>query len=79
MNFIIVSFNCINGFNFRFYRILLQNVKNGLISKDNFLTNNTTDVLRMTLKSTINLSEYSLNKHGFTYVITNKIIKTHSK
>ncbi|KAF0752998.1 Uncharacterized protein FWK35_00016050 [Aphis craccivora] len=33
----------------------------------------------MTLKSTINLSEYSLNKHGFTYVITNKIIKTHSK
>jgi len=48
-------------------------VKNGLISKDDFFTSNTADGLRVTLKSTIDLTEYLLNKCGFNYVLTNKM------
>lgn len=49
-------------------------MKNGLISKDDFLISNTADGLRVTLKSTIDLIEYILlNKCGFNYVLTNKM------
>lgn len=48
-------------------------MKNGLISKEDFLTSNTADGLRVTLKSTIDLTEYLLNKCGFNYVLTNKM------
>lgn len=45
----------------------------GQISKEEFLTNQTAEDLRVTLKSTIDLSEYLIEKCGYTYVLTGKM------
>lgn len=45
----------------------------GQISKEEFLTNQTAEGLRVTLKSTIDFSEYLIKKCGYTYALTGKM------
>ncbi|KAL5242268.1 hypothetical protein ACI65C_009678 [Semiaphis heraclei] len=45
----------------------------GNIKKDEFLTNSTANGLRVTMKSTIDLSKYLLETCDFKYVLTNKM------
>lgn len=47
-----------------------EQVENGKISKDEYLTQNTADGLRVTIKSMLELSKYLLEKYGFKYVLT---------
>lgn len=44
----------------------------GLINKNHFLTDSTCDGLKITLQSTIDLTNYLLNECGFNYVLTAK-------
>lgn len=46
---------------------------NKTISKDEYLTQNTAEGLRVTLKSTIELSKYLLEQCGFKYILTCKM------
>uniref|UniRef100_A0A2S2NYW9 Transposable element P transposase n=1 Tax=Schizaphis graminum TaxID=13262 RepID=A0A2S2NYW9_SCHGA len=48
-------------------------VKNKLISEDEYLTKNTSDGLRVTIKSTIELSKYLINDCGYSYVLSSKM------
>lgn len=48
------------------------NVKKKLIKEDEFLTRQTAEGLRMTIKSTIDLTNYLLNINGYAYVLTAK-------
>lgn len=50
-----------------------QNLIDGKISKEDFLTPNTAEGLRVTLQSTIDLCNYLLNECGFHYVLTSKM------
>ncbi|KAF0704077.1 Uncharacterized protein FWK35_00031278 [Aphis craccivora] len=50
-----------------------SHVIKGNIKKDEFLTNSTANGLRVTMKSTIDLSKYLLETCGFKYVLTNKM------
>lgn len=50
-----------------------QNLIEGSIKENEFLTPNTAQGLRVTLKSTIDLCNYLLNDCGFHYVLTNKM------
>ena len=50
-----------------------QNLVDGKISKEDFLTPNTAEGLRVTLLSTIDLCNYLLNDCGFHYVLTSKM------
>jgi len=49
-----------------------KNLLNKLITEDNFLTKNTAEGLRVTIKSTIDLINV-LHTCGFDYVLTSKI------
>lgn len=49
------------------------NLTNNLIREDEFLTISTTEGLRMTIASTIDLVEYLLNQCGFGYVLSAKM------
>lgn len=49
-----------------------RNLNKNVIKKDNFLTKQTSEGLRITIKSTIDLSNYLLNNCGFQYVLINK-------
>jgi len=48
------------------------NLKDQLITKNDFLTQMTADGLKITLKSTIDLVDYLLNKYNYKYVLTAK-------
>lgn len=48
-------------------------MKNKLISEDEYLTKNTSDGLRVTIKSTIELSKYLLKDCGYNYVLSSKM------
>jgi len=50
-----------------------KNVINGKIHNDEFLTSSTANGLRITLSSTIGLTQYLLEDCGFSYVLTNKM------
>jgi len=50
-----------------------QNLIDGKISKEDFLTPNTAEGLRVTLQSTIDSCNYLLNECGFHYVLTSKM------
>jgi len=50
-----------------------QNLRNKLITDDMFLTKQTVEGLKITIKSTIDLVEYLLNECGFAYVLTSKL------
>lgn len=45
----------------------------GQITQDEFLTQTTAEGLRVTLRSTIEMSRYLLEKCNFTYVLTGKM------
>lgn len=47
-------------------------LSNGQIKEHEFLTKNTAESLRITLKSTIDLVIYLLNECDFKYVLTSK-------
>lgn len=49
-----------------------NNLNNNLIKEEEFLTKQTAEGLRVTLKSTIDLVNYLLNDCGFAYVLTSK-------
>ncbi|KAF0733640.1 zinc finger MYM-type protein 1-like, partial [Aphis craccivora] len=49
------------------------NMSNGFINKNEFLTKATAEGLRISLESTINLSNYLLNECNFIYVLTGKL------
>lgn len=50
-----------------------KNFEQALIQEKEFLTKNTADSLRITLKSTIDLVTFLLNNCGFNYVLTSKL------
>lgn len=50
-----------------------QNLLEGKIKEEEFLTSNTAEGLRVTISSTIELSKYLLNDCGFHYILTNKM------
>lgn len=50
-----------------------QNLRNKLITDDMFLTKQTVEGLRITIKSTIDLVEYLHTEFGFAYVLTTKL------
>lgn len=50
-----------------------KNFEQALIQEKEFLTKNTAESLRITLKSTIDLVTYLLNNCGFNYVLTSKL------
>ena len=50
-----------------------DNLNNNIIKEDEFLTKQTAEGLRVTLKSTIDLVNYLLNDCGFAYVLTSKL------
>jgi len=47
--------------------------KKGLITSDEFLTRETSEGLRVTITSTIQICEYLINNFGFEYILTGKI------
>lgn len=49
-----------------------SNLTKNLIEKDNFLTQNTADGLKITIASTIDAVNYLLKKKHFSYVLTSK-------
>lgn len=51
----------------------LEEVVNGKIHKDFFLTPSTEEGLRVTLKSVVQLSNYLLTECGFDYILTAKL------
>lgn len=50
-----------------------MNVNQGVIKDGEFLTHQTSEGLRVTIKSTIELSQYLLNECKFAYVLTAKM------
>lgn len=50
-----------------------MNLNNNKIKESEFLTKQTVEGLRVTIKSTIDLSKYLLEKIEFHYVLTNKM------
>lgn len=50
-----------------------NNLNNNLIKEEEFLTKQTAEGLRVTLRSTIDLVNYLLNDCGFAYVLTSKL------
>lgn len=48
-------------------------MSNGFINKNEFLTKATAEGLRISLESTIDLSNYLLNECYFIYVLTGKL------
>lgn len=48
-------------------------MSNGSITKNEFLTKTTTEGLRISLQSTIDLVNYLLNDCNFSYVLTGKL------
>ena len=50
-----------------------QRVQDGILTKNNFLTDNTAEGLRVTLRSTIDLTHYLITEHDCEYVLTGKI------
>ncbi|CAH1736906.1 unnamed protein product [Aphis gossypii] len=50
-----------------------SNLKNQLITKNDFLTQMTADGLKITLKSTMDLVDYLLNECNYKYVMTTKL------
>lgn len=50
-----------------------KNFEQALIQEKEFLTKNTAESLRITLKSTIDLVTFLLNNCGFNYVLTSKL------
>lgn len=48
-------------------------MNNKLISEDEYLTKSTSDGLRVTIKSTIELSKYLINDCGYSYVLSSKM------
>jgi len=50
-----------------------EQVQNGKISKDEYLTHSTVDGLRVTIKTMFELSKYLLEKCGFKYILTHKM------
>lgn len=48
------------------------NVANKLLSEDDFLTKQTAEGLKITIKSTIELTNYLLDECNFAYVLTSK-------
>lgn len=49
-----------------------SNLNNNYIEKNNFLTSNTADGLKITLKSTLDAFNYLLYEKNFPYVLTSK-------
>jgi len=49
-----------------------SNLNNNYIGKNDFLTSNTVDGLKITLKSTLDVVNYLLNDKNFAYVLTSK-------
>eukprot|EP00102_Acyrthosiphon_pisum_P022125 XP_016659335.1 PREDICTED: uncharacterized protein LOC107883584 [Acyrthosiphon pisum] len=49
-----------------------RNLEQNLITDNDFLTKQTSEGLRMTIQSTIDLSNFFLNECGFAYVLSNK-------
>ncbi|CAI6353077.1 unnamed protein product [Macrosiphum euphorbiae] len=49
-----------------------RNLEQNLITDNDFLTKQTAEGLRMTIQSTIDLSNFLLNDCGFAYVLSNK-------
>lgn len=49
-----------------------SNLNNNYIGKDDFLTSNTADGLKITLKSTLDAVNYLLYEKNFAYVLTSK-------
>ena len=49
------------------------NLKKNIIKDDEFLTKQTADGLRITIKSTLDLIYYLLNECNFSYVLTYKM------
>lgn len=47
-------------------------VTNKIIPEEEFLTRSTSEGLRVTMTSTLELTQYLLNDCGFQYVLTNK-------
>jgi len=47
-------------------------LEQNLITDNDFLTKQTAEGLRMTIQSTIDLSNFLLNDCGFAYVLSNK-------
>ncbi|KAE9544309.1 hypothetical protein AGLY_001488 [Aphis glycines] len=54
-----------------------SNVKNNLIPEEEYLTKNTVDGLRVTIRSTIELSTYLLKECEFKYVLSSKMNQDH--
>lgn len=50
-----------------------SNLKKNLIQENEFLTKTTADGFKITLQSTIDLTNYLLNDCGFEYVLTGKL------
>jgi len=50
-----------------------KNLEDGLIQEKEFLTKATSESLRLTLKSTIDLVLFLLEECGFSYVLTSKL------
>jgi len=50
-----------------------EQVETKKLTKDEYLTQNTADGLRVTIKSTLELTKYLLDKCGFKYVLTCKM------
>lgn len=48
-------------------------LQEGLISQDKYLTMSTAEGLRVTLRSTIELTNHLLSECGFEYVLTGKM------
>jgi len=51
-----------------------SNVKNKLIPEEEYLTKNTAEGLRVTIRSSIELSTYLLKECGFKYVLSHRFI-----
>ncbi|XP_026666952.1 uncharacterized protein LOC113463923 [Ceratina calcarata] len=50
-----------------------SNVSKKLITKDEFLPNNTTQGLRVTIKSTMDITDYLISKYDFDYILTGRL------
>lgn len=49
-----------------------RNLEQNLITENDFLTKQTSEGLRITIQSTIDLTNFLLNDCGFKYVLSNK-------
>jgi len=53
--------------------VFISKVIDGLVSSDEFLTQQAADGLRVTIKSSIELSKYLLDNCNFSFVLTAKM------